>query len=54
MISSNRLDDALKQAWNQVLNFLDLANFKYFLQLGQEKSFLDAVGEGPELEKALE
>lgn len=37
-----------------MFNLFDLADFEDFLELGQEESLLDAVGEGPVFEQALE
>lgn len=54
MDSSNALHNPLEELGDQVLNFVHLAHFQYFLEFGQEESFFDTVGEGPVLEESLE
>lgn len=54
MDTTNALYDPLEQSWNKVLHLVDLANLEDLLQLGQEESLLDAVGEWPVLEEAFE
>ena len=54
MISSDRLHDSLEETRDQRLHFLDLAHLEHLLQLGEEEGLLDAVGEWPVLEQALE
>lgn len=51
--TSNALDNALKQTWDQVLDSVNLANLKHFLQLGQEKRLFYAVGKWPVLKEAI-
>ena len=54
MDSTDALDNSFEQFGDERLDFLNLAHFKHFLQLGQEESLFNAIGEWPVLEKALE
>jgi hypothetical protein len=54
MNSANALDNTFEQTRNERLYLLYFANFEDFLELGQEKSFLNAISEGPVLEKAFQ
>lgn len=42
-------DNTLEEFGDQMLNLVNFADFQDFLQLSQEQSLLDAVGEGPVL-----
>jgi len=53
MDATNALYDSLEKFWDQMLNFVDLANFEHLLQFCQEQSLFDAISEGPELEQAF-
>jgi len=53
MDTANALDNSFEQFGNQMLDLVDLAHLKDFLQLSQEKGFFDAVGKRPEPEQAL-
>jgi len=52
--TADAFDNTLEESGDQVLNLVDLANLKYLLQLCQEESFLDTVGEGPVPQKAFQ
>lgn len=54
MDATNALDDSLEQSRNEMFNLVNFTNFKNFLELGQEQSFLDAVGKRPKFEKSFE
>ena len=54
MITTNALDNTLEKPLNQWFDVFDFADLNHLLKLGEEKRLLDAVGEGPKLEKALE
>jgi len=54
MVSTNRFDNALEKAWDQMLNLFHLAHLKHFLQLRQEQRLLNTVCEGPEFQQAFE
>ena len=54
MNTADAFDNTLEESGHQVLNLVDLANLKYLLQLCQEKSFLDTVGEGPVSQEAFQ
>lgn len=42
-------DNTFEEFGDQMLNLVNFADFQDFLQLSQEQSLLDAVGEGPVL-----
>jgi hypothetical protein len=52
--TANAFDDSLEELVDHVANLLDFTHFEDLLQLGQEKSLLDAVGEGPVFEQTFE
>ena len=52
--AADALDDSLEELVDQVLDLVDLADLEHLLQLGQEEGFLDAVGEWPVFEQALQ
>ena len=52
--TANTLHNSLEQFWYQMLYFVDFAYFQYFLELCQEKCFLDAIGEWPEFKESIE
>ena len=54
MITADAFDNTLEESAHQVLNLVNLADLKYFLQLKQEKSFLNRVGEGPVPQEAFQ
>lgn len=54
MNTTNASDDSFEKLWNQVLNLIHFANFKNFLKFGEEKCFLDTVGERPVLQETFE
>ena len=51
--ATNAPHDSLEESLNQVLNLVYFTDFKDFLQLSQEESFLDAVGEWPVSKESL-
>lgn len=51
--TANALHNPLEELGDQVLNLVDFADLKHFLELGQEQGFLDAVGERPVPEQTL-
>lgn len=53
MDTANTLDNTLEKTRNKVLDLVNLTNFKDFLQLSKEKSFLNAVSKRPVLKKAF-
>ena len=53
MVTADALDDTFEKTGDQVLDSLNLTDFKDFLELSEEKCLLDAVGEGPVLEEAF-
>ena len=52
--TADAFDNALEESGDQVLNLVYLADLKYLLQLCQEESFLDTVGEGPVPQQAFQ
>ena len=54
VISANWLDNSLEQLGDQIYDLVDFAHLEHLLQLGQEESLLDTVGEGPVSEETLE
>lgn len=52
--ATNAADNAFEKFGDQVFHFVDFADFEDFLQFSEEEGLLDAVGEGPVLEQALE
>jgi hypothetical protein len=52
--TTNAFYNSLEELWDQMFNFVDLANFKHLLQFCQEQRFFDAIGKGPELEQAFQ
>ena len=53
MVTADALDDTFEKTGDQVLDSLNLTDFKDFLELSEEKCLLDTVGEGPVLEEAF-
>ena len=53
MNATDALDDTLEQARHQVLDLVNFAYLEDLLELGQEKSFLNAVGERPVSQEAF-
>lgn len=53
MDTTNTLDNSLEKSWDEVLNLVNFADLKDLLQLGEEESLLDTVGEWPVFEKTL-
>jgi hypothetical protein len=51
--AANASDNSLEEFGYQVLNLVNFAYFKHFLQLGQEKSLFNTVCKWPVLEKTL-
>jgi hypothetical protein len=51
--ASNASHYSLEESLDQVLNLVNFTDFKDFLQLSQEESFLDAVGEWPVSKESL-
>lgn len=45
---------SLEQLWNQMLNFVNFTNLQNFLELSQEKGFLNTISEWPVLEQAFQ
>jgi hypothetical protein len=54
MDTANASNDSLEQFWNQILDLVNLAYLKHFLELSKEECFLDAVGKGPVSKKTFE
>lgn len=54
MDSANASDNSLEEFRDQMFNFVYFANFQDLLQLSQEQSFLNAVGERPVLEQPFQ
>lgn len=52
--SSYAPHNSFEELRDEVFNLVDFADFEYFLQLCQEKSLFDAVGEWPEFKQAIE
>lgn len=50
MDASDAAHDSLEELRDEVLHLVDFTDLEYFLQLSQEESLFDAVGEGPVLE----
>ena len=51
--TANALDDSLEELVDQMIDFVNFTDLEHFLEFGKEKSLLDAVSEGPVLEKTL-
>jgi hypothetical protein len=52
--TSNTSDNSLEKFWNEMLNFVYFTDFKNFLKLSQEKSFLNAICKWPILKESVQ
>lgn len=52
--TSNASHYSLEEAGDKVLDFVNFAHFQHLLELSQEESLLDAVGEWPVAKESLE
>ena len=53
VITTDRLDDSLEEAGDQMLNLFNLTDLEDLLKLSEEESLFDAIGEGPELQETF-
>jgi hypothetical protein len=54
MDSTDALDNSLEKLVDQMIDFVYFTDLQYLLQLSQEQSLFDAVGEWPVLKKSLQ
>ena len=54
MDTTNTLHNSLEESWDKMLNFINLADLKNFLEFSQEEGFLNTIGKRPKLKESFE